>query len=29
MDMIYWTFKGIEVIFYLAVIVYVIGRWKK
>ncbi len=25
----YWFFRGIEVVFYLAVIIYVLRGWKK
>ena len=28
MGIIYWIFKGIEAVFYLAVIIYIIRRWK-
>lgn len=29
MEVIYWIFKAIEVVFYLAVIIYIVRRWKK
>ena len=28
MDILYWIFKGTEIVFYLAVIIYIIRRWK-
>ncbi len=29
MEAIYWVFKVIEVIFYLAVIIYIVSEWVK
>lgn len=29
MEMIYWVFKGVEVVFYLAVIIYIIRGWNE
>jgi hypothetical protein len=29
MNVVYWAFKAIEVVFYLSVIVFIIGRWNK
>lgn len=28
MEIVYWTFKGIQAVFYVAVILYLLGRWK-
>lgn len=29
MEILYWVFKGIQAVFYLGVIVYIVRRWKK
>lgn len=29
METIYWSFKGLEAVFYLLVIIYIIRRWKR
>lgn len=29
MELFYWTLKGIEAVFCLAVIIYIVRRWKK
>ncbi len=29
MEILYWIFRGVEAVFYLAVIIYIIRRWKR
>lgn len=29
MEILYWSFKGLEAVFYLAAIIYIVRRWKK
>lgn len=29
MEVVYWVFKGIEAVFYLTVIIYIVDRWKR
>ena len=29
MEFFYWSFKGVEVIFYLAVIILIVRGWKR
>lgn len=29
MEILYWVFKGIQAVFYFAVIIYIVRRWKK
>ncbi len=29
MEILYWGFKGIQAVFYLSVIVYIVRKWKE